>query len=225
MQPAAPNPVELLRLSPETFPIKEGTDDSGPLSAPSLAREYLTPIFEIFLRELLPSQGFLLLDESGQLVQGTSKARRLCNSLQESSAPEDSPSASLPPPALPRQVMHLYELLLDSRIEFPGQPLQMFEEVLLDNGQQISLNAEWIDLGGSLSQCLLVKLEDVSQTMTQRARCDACRYNLTRRETEVWALHMQGLSYREIGRQLFITMSTVRKHMKSIHSKRRGDLL
>lgn len=204
---------------PDTSLYKDDLEDSVPLSDFPNTQDCLTA-FKTLLGHFQPSQGFLLLDKSGQLIQSTAKARQLCRLLQAESQSDSQPSM-----ALPHQVIKLYELLLDSRLEFPGQPLQMFEKVVLNNGVQISINAEWVYLGDNLSHCLLVKLENVSQTMNQRALCDACRYNFTPREIEVWALYLQGLSRSEISQRLFITMHTVTKHMKSIHGKRGGTII
>ena len=204
---------------PATDFYNDDSQDSAPLSDFPNTQDYLKA-FKMLLGHLQPSQGFLLLDKSGQLIQSTAKSRQLCRVLQAESQSDSQPST-----ALPHQVIKLYELLLDSRIEFPGQPLQMFEKVVLGSGVQISINAEWVYLGDNLSHCLLVKLENVSQTMNQRALCDAYRYNFTPREIEVWALYLQGLSRSEISQRLFITMHTVKKHMKSIHGKRGGTII
>ena len=45
------------------------------------------------------------------------------------------------------------------------------------------------------------------------------RYRLTPREAEVWRLRKQGHTYQEIAQELFITISTVKKHVNSILSK------
>ena len=211
-----------LRSGLETATDNRATTKAMPWEAPATSSDDLTIIFESFLGQLLPSQGFLLLDAAGQLIQMTSKAQVLCEAINKWSGTENRPSqpdafSSL----LPTPVVKLYELLLDSRTEFPGLPVQMTEAVSLQNGHRVALNGEWIDLGGQLSQCILVKLEDIAQTMAQRARCDAYRYDFTARETEVWTLRLQGLSYQEIGQQLFITTSTVKKHTKNINAKRR----
>ena len=220
MQSVITSQHEASRSVPDKFSYESYPMDSGIFLACFSAGDYLSIIFESFLGQLLPSQEFLLLTPSGHVIQSTSKARELCGSIHSVLV---SDMVSLK--ALPQPVKQLHQLLMDSRAEFPGLPLQMTEQIMLDNGLQISFNGEWINLEGELSDCILIKIEDVTQTMAQRARCDACRYNFTPRETEVWALHMQGLSYREVGQQLFITMSTVRKHMKSIHSKRRSILV
>lgn len=44
-------------------------------------------------------------------------------------------------------------------------------------------------------------------------------YDLTQRETQVLHLLMEGLSYKEIARQLNITMDTLYSHIKKVYSK------
>ena len=70
---------------------------------------------------------------------------------------------------------------------------------------------------------MLVRLKNMTQTALQQACWDAYRYHLTQRESEVWRLYLQGFSYQQVANQLFISRDTVSKHMKNVHSKRRGD--
>lgn len=217
-------------IEPALLPLdvnskRQKTDDALPFPKAHPTENYLTTLFDSFLGKLFPFQGLLLLDEIGQLIHSNPKARTLCHSLQQHSSthlPENSLGQA--PITLPQQVSTFCALLIEARTEFPGQPLQLREDIFLDNGLRVHLSAKWIDLEGQPSPCILVQLEDVTQIAGQRALCDACRYHFTPRETEVWALYLQGLSYQELGKQLFIAQSTVRKHMKSIHSKRRGEL-
>ncbi|NEQ54803.1 MAG: helix-turn-helix transcriptional regulator [Leptolyngbya sp. SIO3F4] len=184
--------------------------------------DYLTMIFESFLGQLFPFQGLLLLNQAGQLMQSNAKARELCQMLHQAIVnPSGTPAVNYG--AVPSQVTTLCKYLRNGRLEFPGRPLQLSEDIFLDTGVQIHLNAEWIELDGQNTPCILVRLEDVTQMASQRALCDAIRYGLTQREFEVWTLYLQGISYREIGDQLFITISTVKKHMKNVYSKRRGE--
>ena len=125
---------------------------------------------------------------------------------------------------LPSQVATLCEFLQDIRLELPDQPLQLSEDVFLDTGLRVQIKAEWRELGSQDQPYILVRLEDITQMAGQRALCDAIRYGFTQRETEVWQLYLQGLSYCEVGEQLFITHSTVKKHMKNVHGKRRGEI-
>ncbi|MEM9944913.1 MAG: LuxR C-terminal-related transcriptional regulator [Cyanobacteria bacterium P01_D01_bin.36] len=192
---------------------------------PSLSKDYLSIIFESFLGQLFPYRGLLLLDETGQLLQSTLKARELCQSIEQATAnlitqPNLSSEDSI---VLPQPVMTLCEFLIDSQLEFPEQPFQLSDDLFFGNGLRIRLNAERVSIAGRPNPCILVRLEDSTQIAGQRALCDECRYGLTPRETEVWELYLQGLSYRQVGERLVIEISTVRKHMKSVYSKRRNE--
>nr|WP_242028403.1 helix-turn-helix transcriptional regulator [Pseudanabaena sp. FACHB-2040] len=84
----------------------------------------------------------------------------------------------------------------------------------------MQIQAEWIALDAQQASHIVVTLEDLTEVAHQRALFDAFRYRLTPREAEVWELYLQGFSYRQIGKALFITINTVKRHMKSIHVKR-----
>ncbi|MEM0978664.1 MAG: helix-turn-helix transcriptional regulator [Cyanobacteria bacterium P01_H01_bin.58] len=209
--------IKLKPLSATVIPDEQQTDTTW--SVPVASDDYLTMIFESFLGQLFPFQGLLLLNEAGQLIQSNTKARELCQGLNQTTAAVNNAVITLP-----SQVETLCKFLADGRLEFPGQPLQLREDIFLGTGLRVHIKAEWINLEGQDTPCILVRLEDATQTAGQRALCDAIRYGLTQRETEVWKLYLQGLSYREVGEQLFIALSTVKKHMKNVHGKRRGDI-
>lgn len=218
-----------LRLSTDvaaavsTAPHKEVLDNPNSLSTHRATADSLTTIFENFLGQLFPSQGLLLLNKTGQVLQSNVKAREFCHILQDHSI-EQGQELDLETMLLPDQIAALCAFLVDARLEFPEciSQLQLSEDIFLDNGLRMSLNAEWIALE---EPSILVRIEDMTQSAGRRALGDACRYNLTPRETEVWALFLQGLSYQDISDQLFVTMSTVKKHMKNVYSKRRDKLL
>lgn len=69
------------------------------------------------------------------------------------------------------------------------------------------------------TQFLLVTLEDCNLYSQSIAIADAKKYNLTDRERQVWQLRRANLSYKEIANQLYITINTVKKHIKNIHAK------
>lgn len=211
-----------LHVRQETLMSQETPDDIW--SLPIMSGDYLTIIFESFLGQLFPFQGLLLLSEAGKPAQSNAKARELCQALHQATKPSmNSTASSQAAIPLPSHVTTLCEFLREIRLELPGQPLQLSEDIFLNTGLRMHLQAEWIELGNQDDQYILVRLEDITQTAGQRALCDAIRYSLTPRETEVWKLYLQGLSYREVGEKLFIALTTVKKHMKNVYSKRRYE--
>ena len=187
-----------------------------------VSTDYLPIIFETLLERLFPSHGLVLLDDNGHLLQSSPKARKVCNSLN-GGIPKKQNSYALKEGSvdLPSEIQVVYKALLESQSMFAGQRIQLHEDIFLEDSIRIHLNAEWIQLGIEDPHHVLITIEDLTEVSHQRALFDAYRFNLTSREMEVWELYLQGLSYRQISKKLFITMNTVKKHMKTIHSKRR----
>lgn len=188
--------------------------------------DYPTVIFEHWWEQLFPSQGLLLLDGDSKLIHSTPKARELCQSIQHGADRQNvAPNYKDFMFEVPQSIQTLCKSLIESLTVFPNQKFQLHEEVFGKDSLRIHLKAEWIELDGVCPKCILLTLEDMTQIACQRALCDAYRYHFTGREIEVWELYLQGLSYRQIGNRLFIALSTVKKHMKSIYSKRRAKKL
>ena len=77
-----------------------------------------------------------------------------------------------------------------------------------------------IELDQMQEPCLLIVLEDRKETVRRAAIAEIRKFKLTPREAEVWLWRRTGLSYTEIATKLFVTIDTVKKHLKSIYAKR-----
>ncbi len=66
---------------------------------------------------------------------------------------------------------------------------------------------------------IVVTLEDCNSSSQNIAIADAKKYGLTKREAEVWLLRYANLPYKEIAQHLYITINTVKKHIKNIYAK------
>jgi DNA-binding CsgD family transcriptional regulator len=82
----------------------------------------------------------------------------------------------------------------------------------------------WLDLEKSGNPYLLVTVEDRLQSTQNAALTDVKKYGLTHREAQVWLLRQAKHSYKEIAAQLYITINTVKKHMKNIYAKQQSDI-
>jgi DNA-binding CsgD family transcriptional regulator len=69
---------------------------------------------------------------------------------------------------------------------------------------------------------ILVNLEDCQQASRDRAVAEVKQYELTAREAEVWLLRRSGYSYREIAEQLYLSVNTVKQHLKHIYTKQKA---
>ncbi|MBD2256812.1 helix-turn-helix transcriptional regulator [Pseudanabaena sp. FACHB-2040] len=157
------------------------------------------------------SDGVLLLTDRGECLQVNCQGRRLCRLLS-------------PNQAVPSEVWSLCEKLIEGRSLLPDINLVLSDTVTSAAGSTISIRAQWIEFGGHGETCLLVMMEDQTQTAKVSALLESRQYNLTPRETEVWLLRKTNCSYDEIAARLFIALNTVKRHLKSIYAKRKQVL-
>ena len=193
-------------------------------SAQTLTTDYLAMVFETFLDTVFPFQGFLLIDSQGHLIQSSPYARQLGLGRESDGGSGRSPAVAPASPAavtpLATAVNHLVQCLIESRQLFPGEHIQLRDEVIFPDQMRVSLEAEWVDL--HCHSCIVVTLENRTAGAQQQAAIDGRRYHLTERETEVWQYALLGLSYSEIAQALFISINTVKQHMKRIYQKQEG---
>ncbi|WP_101845030.1 response regulator transcription factor [Halobacillus sp. Marseille-P3879] len=84
-------------------------------------------------------------------------------------------------------------------------------EGIIDESEQMTLEI--------LSRCIAQKLNDRFYTDNFENAFKNAEYNLTDREIEVLKLIRQGYSNKEIGENLFISVNTVKKHIRSLYQK------
>lgn len=179
-------------------------------------------LFEMTLDQFFPSQGFILLDQDGSLVRSTTHARQLCQRLWAGAA---VPAENSDPIFLPTAIQERSKVLIESREQITDREVELQDEVALEDATRIRIQAKWIKLDPEGSYFILVTLTDLVEVAANRARLDAFRYCFTPKETEVWELRLQELSYREICQHQYISENTVKRHIKSINSKRKsGDM-
>ncbi|MBD0335877.1 MAG: helix-turn-helix transcriptional regulator [Cyanobacteria bacterium Co-bin13] len=154
------------------------------------------------------SDGVLLLTDRGECLQINHQGRHLCRLL--------SPNQAVPP-----EIWSLCEKLIEGRSLLPDTNLVLSDTVTSATGTAISIRVQWLEFGGQGETCLLVMMEDQTQTAKVSALLESLQYNLTPRETEVWLLRKTNCSYDEIAARLFIALNTVKRHLKSIYAKRK----
>jgi DNA-binding CsgD family transcriptional regulator len=160
--------------------------------------------------------GIILLDHKGKLVHLNGAARQLCDRL--SLAPDRSNSEQSIPPS----IFHLYELLIDSQTDYPNQPIVLEDEIHLDSRQTVRARVRWVGMDETARPYVIIVLEDRYQSTMNRAIVEVDRYHLSPREAEVWTLYRTGHPYKQIASMLYITVDTVKKHLKSIRHKQQA---
>ncbi len=153
--------------------------------------------------------GIFILTRQGELVHANDRARNICQQLSEG-INEDR---------VPKEIRRVCQSLIESRQLFPNQNISIESEIETYTKVTIRVRARWLQANESNDDYLLVTLEDRQQTNQIMAISEAKKYGLTERESEVWLLRRANYSYQEIAEELYITINTVKKHLKNIYAK------
>ncbi|MBD2183048.1 LuxR family transcriptional regulator [Planktothrix sp. FACHB-1355] len=168
-----------------------------------------------FLKGVLEGfiDGILILTEQGELLHANQTATKICDRLRKVSDKHN---------LVPEEIWRVCQSLIESRDLFPDRKMTIESEISKGDSIDFRVRVRWLKLEQIERPCLLVTLEDRHQSLQRIVINDAYLYNLTPREGEVWLLYRANYSYKEIADKLYITLNTVKKHMKNIHAKRKA---
>ncbi|MGB3765368.1 MAG: helix-turn-helix transcriptional regulator [Phormidesmis sp.] len=162
------------------------------------------------LRAALESfqDGFIIASQSGEVHQINGPAERICQQLRPA------------PGSLPTEIWWVCESAMVNQEVLSFQKIGLDAEIVLPGSGTVRVRVQNIQV--AQIACLLIVLEDRQQTIFNRALSEAALFGLTARETEVWQLRLRGDGYKEISAALWISVDTVKKHVKNILAKRRS---
>lgn len=163
--------------------------------------------------------GILVLSEAGTCLHSNQKGQALCRELSQGQGLPPQPGSSAI--ALPDCLKTMCRLLIDSRDLYPERLFVLTDEFTSQTGQIIRARIQWLDVPASPRPCLLISLENKTRSAYASAQLEAIQYNLTPRERAVWMLRRANRSYDDIAQELYITVNTVKRHLKSIYAKRK----
>ncbi|HEY9725179.1 MAG TPA: helix-turn-helix transcriptional regulator [Chroococcales cyanobacterium] len=155
--------------------------------------------------------GILIVDERGNWVQANAIAQQICDRLTRNKTQANG---------LPAEIWHVCKAMIENRKAYPGQIAIVEVEIKLDKLTNIRIRAQWLKLQQISYPYLLVILENRFQSLQNLALIESDRYGLTPREAEVWSLYRANYTRKEIAAELFISIDTVKKHLKNIKAKR-----
>jgi RNA polymerase sigma factor (sigma-70 family) len=163
--------------------------------------------------------GILVLSEDGTCVHSNQKGQAICRDLGNGARQAQAPASGAI--VLPDCLTAMCRHLIESRDLYPEMLLVLTEELTSQTGHKIRARIQWLDLPSTPSSCLLISLENKTRSAHASAQLEAIQYNLTPRERAVWILRRANRSYDEIAKELYITVNTVKRHLKSIYAKRK----
>lgn len=170
-------------------------------------------LFHTILDSLI--DGVLILSDRGEWIDANAIGEQICRQL----SCEKNQIRSVP-----QEIWRICQSLLGCYTIHSTQPIVVEDEIATDRTHTFRIRAQWIDFDSDKHPCMLVMLENRYQANQAMTNMEVKKYHLTPRETEVWLLHREGLSYKEMAAKLYISLNTVKKHMKSIYAKRESEL-
>ncbi|MFW9264913.1 helix-turn-helix transcriptional regulator [Nostoc sp. CALU 546] len=170
-----------------------------------------------FLQEVIEGleDGILILSQAGEVVHTNASAHRLCCQFNQDNCNDNF---------VPQVIWELCKSLLSSRYLFSDKLIILSDEIVLDKSNVFRVRVRLLDLDGFEVPCLLVTIENQYESLKSLAITEVKKFDLTPREAEIWFLYRNNYSYKEIATKLYITINTVKKHMKNIHTKRQAYL-
>jgi len=160
------------------------------------------------------TDGVLILSEQGEWIYHNYYAHCICRELNQGK------------PALnqvPEVIWRNCEALMESRELYSTQPIVIESEIALSRSQVYRIRVRWLILEDSQRPYLMVLLEDRCQAIQNQALAESILYELTPRQAEVWLLYRAGFSYQQIANELYITLNTVKRHLKDIRIKQKAQ--
>ena len=159
--------------------------------------------------------GIIILTNNIEIVYINNSAHRLLQHMNAGYSQDN---------LVPKEIWHICHSLIESRNLFPHQSWLIEAQVFTDSSVAFHIQAQWIQLEAVEEPCLLLLITKQYQYLKNIALTEAQHYGLTSREREIWLLYRAKYSYKQIAAELCITANTVKKHMKSIHAKRKAVL-
>ncbi|MBW4593158.1 MAG: helix-turn-helix transcriptional regulator [Brasilonema angustatum HA4187-MV1] len=170
-----------------------------------------------FFQEVIEGlqDGILLLNETGELIHANTSASSIVSEINQGRS-----NSNCIPPA----IWCICETLLENRSMIAKKTMILSHEIVVDRSKVFCVRARWLYLEKCNSSYLLVIMENKYESLKNIAIVEVTKYKLTPREAEIWYLYRRKSSYKEIAEQLYISMNTVKKHMRNIHAKRQAFL-
>ncbi|MEM7064471.1 MAG: helix-turn-helix transcriptional regulator [Cyanobacteria bacterium P01_B01_bin.77] len=154
--------------------------------------------------------GILLLTHQGELAHANSNAGKIIEEFAE------NPSQLQ---LVGHEITRIYQAVIDSCEVYYETPIVIESEINNGGLDTLRFRARWLHLEAGQQPLVLILLENQKHSITSLVTDEVEKYGLTRREAETWSLRRANYSYKEIAAELYISVNTVKKHMKNIRSK------
>ena len=164
-----------------------------------------------FLQKILENleDGILILTETGELIHSNTSAKGICSQINPCSFDLTS---------VPSLIWNRCKSLIQNQFDCDNLTIWS-EDIIVSESLIFRLRVRRFNLESLEQTYLLVTIENRYQSLKNVALSEAYKYHLTKREAEIWSLYRAASSYKQIAERLFITVNTVKKHIKNIRAK------
>lgn len=160
--------------------------------------------------------GILILTEQGQVVHSNDAGRQICDRLHCGQKMNSH--------GVHQEVWEACQILMRRYNRESDQKIVIESEMKIDEQKNFRIRVRRVELNNCSQPYLLVMLEDQYQSIQNLAIAEVDRYQLSPREAEVWVLRRIGYSLKRISKELYISINTVKKHLKTIREKQQEIL-
>ncbi|MDZ8053585.1 MAG: helix-turn-helix transcriptional regulator [Aulosira sp. ZfuVER01] len=170
-----------------------------------------------FLQVVIESleDGILILNEAGKVVHANAPAYQICTQLRQ----EYGHQKFIHP-----VIWQLCQSLIDRQSFNADKLIILSDEIVVNRSSIFRIRVRCLNLKTTQMRHFLVTIENRNESLKNIAISEVIKYDLTPREAEIWSLYRGNYSYKDIAAKLYITINTVKKHMKNIHAKRQAYL-
>lgn len=154
--------------------------------------------------------GILILTHQEKLVHTNGNAYKIIDRLTQNQVKLQ---------LIIRELKRISQAVIDSYELYPESPVIIESEINKDGSDVLRIRARRLQLDAYEQPLVLIILEDQKRSLQSLVTTETEKYGLTPREAEIWSLRRANRSYKEIAAELFISLNTVKKHVKNIRSK------
>ncbi|MEB3216807.1 MAG: LuxR C-terminal-related transcriptional regulator [Nostocales cyanobacterium 94392] len=159
-----------------------------------------------FLLDIIENleDGILILTETGEIVHSNAIAYNICNQIEQ----------------LDSVIQNFVPSLIGNICKLSSKNQTIWsEDIFVDGSAMFRLRVRLLNIELTKQPYLLVTIENRYETLKNAALSEANQYHLTQREAEIWSLYRARYGYKQIANKLYITVNTVKKHIKNIRAK------
>ncbi|OUL33303.1 helix-turn-helix transcriptional regulator [Nostoc sp. T09] len=159
--------------------------------------------------------GILILNEAGNVFHANASAYQISTQLKSEYGKEKF---------IHPVISQLCQSLIDHQSWNSDNLMILSDEIIVNQSNIFRIRVKYLSFKITQIPYFLVTIENRYETLKNFAIAEVKKYELTPREAEIWSLYRGNYSYKDIAAKLYITINTVKKHMKNIHAKRQAYL-